>query len=221
MVSCIFAIAGPSGSGKSAFARRIQQHFCEQRPNLIVQIIAEDAYYHDQSHLEFEQRLQTNYDHPDAFEHTLLKQQLDALCRGESVQLPEYDYAQHTRSSESRMLEPANLLLVEGIMTLVNPQLRQLFDWRLFVDTPIDECLRRRVERDCRERGRSEDSIIKQYEATVLPMYHEFVAPSREYADLVVAGSGTQEDALDAVLKQFSLMQEQPGAGHHLKVRKS
>ena len=221
MVSCIFAIAGPSGSGKSAFARRIEQHFRNQRPNLSVQIIAEAAYYHDQSHLEFEQRLRTNYDHPDAFEHELLRQQLNALCRGETVQLPEYDYAQHTRSGASRLLEPANLLLVEGIMTLVNPQLRELFDWRMFVDTPIDECLRRRVERDCRERGRNEESIIEQYEATVLPMYHEFVAPSRSHADLVVTGTGTQEDALDAVLKQFSHMQEKPGAGHHQEVRKS
>ncbi len=186
-----------------------------------MQVVAEDAYYHDQSHLPFEQRLLTNYDHPDAFEHDLLRRQLHALRRGNAVALPQYDYTRHTRSEQSQELLPPDLLIVEGIMTLVNPQLRELFDWRLFVDTPIDECLRRRIERDCRERGRDKDSIVSQFENTVLPMYHEYVAPSRAHADMVVAGSGLQEEALSAVLEQFNSFQQRPGTGRHQEVKQS
>ncbi len=193
MVTHIIAIAGPSGSGKSFLAQALQQSLQKSSPSLKTAVLAEDSYYRDQSHLPMAAREQVNYDHPAALEHDLLLSHLQDIKAGTSVDVPSYDYAKHTRSGVKRQLHPTELLIVEGILLLSHAQLRHEFNLRLFVDTPIDVCLARRMHRDCMERGRSEESVQQQFAATVLPMFHEHVAPTRDYAHLVVSGEDSSQ----------------------------
>lgn len=198
----IIAVAGASASGKTLLAQTMYAELNEElREGCDVAIIDEDAYYRDQSHLQMAEREVTNYDHPDAFEHELLVDHLQALAAGQSVQVPSYDFTRHTRSTQTRQVDPARVIIVEGILLLSDPRLRELFDIKVFVDTPLDICLLRRIKRDLEERGRSLTSIINQYTNTVRPMYFEFIAPSRTHADLVVTRGGKNRIAID-VLKQ-------------------
>ena len=135
------------------------------------------------------ERLLVNYDHPEALEHELLLTHLHELRAGQSIQSPSYDYVNHTRSEEKRTIRPAALVLVEGVHILHDQSLRELFDLSIFLDTPLDLCLRRRIERDIRERGRTAESVRKQFNDAVLPMYHRFVAPVRERAHLITGKS--------------------------------
>ncbi|HKK22604.1 MAG TPA: uridine kinase [Pseudohaliea sp.] len=199
MTPCIIAIAGPSGSGKSLFAQTLVRAVRETAPGLRLSVIAEDAYYRDQSGLPLAKREQVNYDHPDALEQELLGEHLQALRAGCPVAVPVYDYARHTRSAQTREVAPAPVILVEGILLLANPALRALFDIRFYVDTPLDLCLLRRIERDLATRGRSLESIIRQYEQSVRPMYHTFIRPSAEHADMVITGGGRNTVAVDVV----------------------
>ncbi|AWL13058.1 Uridine kinase [Saliniradius amylolyticus] len=194
-VSCVIAIAGASGSGKSLFTQTLIQEALGD--GLDVRTLCEDHYYRDQSHLSMAQRQQTNYDHPQAFEHELLEQHLHQLKAGESIDYPQYCFNTHTRKPKTHAVEPAQIILVEGIMLLASPELLPLFDIKVFMDTPPDICLIRRIKRDMQERGRSLDSITEQYEATVKPMYHQFVEPSRFKADVVVTQGGENRIALD------------------------
>jgi uridine kinase len=196
---CIIAIAGPSGSGKSLFAQTLVQAVRQAVPGLSLSVIAEDAYYRDQSALPMAQREQVNYDHPDALEQELLCEHLQALRAGRPVPVPVYDYTRHTRSAQTREVAPAPVILVEGILLLTNPDLRSLFDIRFYVDTPLDLCLLRRIERDMATRGRTLESIIRQYEQSVRPMYHEFIRPSARHADMVITGGGRNTVAVDVV----------------------
>ena len=202
MSATIIAIAGASASGKTLLAQTV---FNEIQQDLgmdcSVATMAEDAYYRDQSHLDFEQRELTNYDHPDAFEHELLLEHLQSLAEGQAIEMPSYDFTRHTRAAETRRIQPAKVILIEGILLLSDARLREQFDIKVFVDTPLDICLLRRIERDLEERGRSLDSVITQYTSTVRPMYFEFIAPSRAHADLVVTRGGKNRIAID-VLKQ-------------------
>lgn len=188
MVTSIIAITGPSGSGKSYLAQALLEDLHSAVDNISAEILAEDSYYHDQSNTPLEQRQAVNYDHPSALEHELLLQHLQELKSGASVEVPQYDYSRHTRSKMTRVLKPTTLLIVEGILLLSHSQLREHFDLRLFVDTPLDVCLSRRMRRDCEERGRSRESVLEQFETTVRPMFHRFIEPTREHAHMVLSG---------------------------------
>jgi len=193
----VIAITGASASGKSWLAATLRQQLESEFGDDHLAILAEDAYYRDQSHLPMEQRVQTNYDHPSAFDHELLAGHLLELRAGREIQMPQYDFCRHTRMSGSVAVRPVRVILVEGILLLSSVPLRQIIDFSVFVDTPLDICLMRRIRRDMEERGRSLASVIEQYERTVRPSYFAFVNPSREYADMIV----THEDQDDAAVE--------------------
>lgn len=193
----VIAISGGSGSGKSLFTDKIKHYFKENGAD--IQVIREDNYYRCQDHLEMEERIKTNYDHPQAFEHELLVSHLEQLKAGKAIECPEYCYKTHTRLKETRTIHPAQVIVVEGIMLLASPELIPLFDVKVFIDTPLDICLLRRIKRDLLERDRSLESISKQYQKTVKPMYHQFIAPSRFIADVVVTQGGKNQIALDVI----------------------
>lgn len=162
-----------------------------------ISLVCEDAYYRDQSHLPMTEREQTNYDHPNAFEHDLLQHHLQLLKEGKAISAPQYDFSQHTRAPQTQEIQAQNVVIVEGILLLSDPTLRPQFDIKVFIDTPLDICLLRRIERDVNERGRDMRSVMDQYRATVRPMYFEFIEPSKSHADVIVTGGGRNRVALD------------------------
>ena len=189
------SIVGASCSGKTALANNIAKRFNKDQ----VSVIAEDAYYKRQDHLTIEERVKTNYDHPNAFDHELLMEHIDCLQRGEAIECPTYDYVTHTRADETYVLEATPVVIIEGIMLYHTEALRELFELKLFVETPLDVCLARRVERDVIERGRTLESVLTQYQKTVRPMFLEFIEPSKYYADLIVPMGGNNEVALSVL----------------------
>ena len=199
MSRSIIAIAGASASGKTLFAQTVYQELTEELEGRPLAVLEEDAYYRDQSHLAMSVREQTNYDHPKAFEHELLVKHILALKNGDDVEVPVYDFANHTRGSGVRHVQAADFILVEGILLLSDPALRELFDVKVFIDTPLDICLLRRIARDTQERGRSFESVSEQYQATVRPMYYEHIEPSKQHAHIVVTGGGRNRVAIDMV----------------------
>lgn len=203
----LIAIAGPSASGKSLFSDTIYQELlAELGPNSI-SIIKEDAYYRDQTHIAMDERINTNYDHPNAFEHELLNAHLTALINQQPVPCPVYCYKTHTRTKEVTNIHPTKVILVEGILVLSNPQLRDVFDIKIYMDTPLDICLIRRIERDTKERERNVESITNQFLSTVRPMFHQFIEPSKVWADIVVNHGGKNRMAIEllkAKIRQLS-----------------
>ncbi|OUS26612.1 uridine kinase [Thalassotalea sp. 42_200_T64] len=195
----IIAIVGASASGKSLFAQTIYDELVDELGVHSMTIIKEDSYYRNQDHLPYEQRLNTNYDHPKAFEHELLAQHLLQLSAGQSIEVPVYDYKEHTRSLAVEQVNPAKVVLVEGILLLTNKTLRDRFDINIFIDTPLDICLIRRIKRDLEERGRDLDSVTSQYQQTVRPMYYRYIEPSREHADIVITKGGRNRMALELI----------------------
>ncbi|RUO18992.1 uridine kinase [Aliidiomarina iranensis] len=195
----VIAIAGPSASGKSLFASTVYQELVAELGGERISVLSEDAYYRDQSHLSLDQRVLTNYDHPSAFEHELLASHLQSLRDGEAVEMPQYSYKEHTRVKDTIPVTPARVILVEGILLLCDPKLREQFDISVFMDTPLDICLLRRINRDIEMRGRSLSSITEQYEHYVRPAFFEFIAPSKQFADLVVTRGGQNEIAIDII----------------------
>jgi len=203
LATSIIAITGPSGSGKTYLARSLYREMQNSFPGVAVDILAEDSYYHDQAHVPEAQRQQVNYDHPSALEHELLLEHLLRLKAGEVVNAPTYDYTRHTRSEQTRQIEPTHLLILEGILLLSHQSLREHYDLSLFVDTPLDVCLQRRMQRDCEERGRSPESVTEQFEATVRPMFHEHIEPTREHAHLVLSGQDPAESMASRVRQEL------------------
>lgn len=203
LLKTIIAVTGASGAGKSHFSRELLHTLQNYSPDLDIAILTEDAYYRDQTAMAMAEREQVNYDHPDSLEHELLLDHLLRLRRGQAIEVPVYDYSQHTRSDQSVSLHPVELLIVEGILLFTNPLLRREFDLRLFVDTPLEVCLQRRLDRDCRERGRTEQSVQAQFEATVKPMYHEFIAPAREHAHLQLDGTKNSSHSAGLMLTEL------------------
>ncbi|UAA39396.1 uridine kinase [Paraneptunicella aestuarii] len=193
----IIAIAGGSGSGKSLFTKTIKEEISQSGADIIV--LCEDHYYRDQSHMTMEERIRTNYDHPNAFEHSLLVEHLLQLKKGNSIEYPQYSHAKHTRLDETIKIDPAPVIIVEGILLLAVSELLPVFDVKVFIDTPLDICLLRRIKRDIQERNRDLDSVIVQYQETVKPMYHRFIEPSRFIADVVVTQGGKNRIALDVI----------------------
>lgn len=190
----LIAIGGCSGSGKTVLARAI-----EARLNGCA-VLALDSYYHAQEGLTLEQRALQNYDHPDSLDWPLLESHVRALLIGGPAHVPVYLFDQHTRAAEPELIEPQPFVLVEGILALHHARLRDLARVRVFVETAEQECLRRRLERDIRERGRTEESVIEQYRASVHPMALEYVLPSKVHAHVIVSGERSIEHAVDEVL---------------------
>jgi len=195
----IIAIAGASASGKTLFAQTIYKELLPELGCKGISIIKEDAYYKDQSHLKFEERELTNYDHPNAFEHALMSKHLHQLVHNESIECPIYCYKTHTRTTETNTLTSTPIILVEGILLLSNPELRERFDIKVYMDTPLDICLIRRIKRDIIERERSIESITNQYLETVRPMYHQFIEPSKFWADIVITRGGKNRMAIEVL----------------------
>ena len=182
-------VIGGSGSGKTTLACRLKALFGEDE----VRLISHDSYYKRHDELPFEERCKLNYDHPDAFDNALLIYHLQELKAGRAIDCPVYDYSNHNRSNEVQHIEPAPVLIVEGILPFVEPELCALFDYKIFVDTDADE----RILRDVKERGRSLDSVIDQYLTTVKPMHEAFVEPSKRNADIIVPNGGENTTAIE------------------------
>lgn len=195
----VVAISGPSASGKTLFASKIYQALVDQYGENPVAFITEDSYYRDQANLTFEQRCLTNYDVPKAFEHELLIEHLRDLKQGHSVNTPQYCFKTHARLASCREVMPAKVILLEGILLLTNPELMAEFDISVFMDTPLDVCLVRRIRRDVEERGRSIESVLNQYESTVRPAFFDYISPKKQWADIVVTGGGMNEVAIDII----------------------
>lgn len=195
---CI-GVAGGTGSGKTTVADRIVASVGADR----IVVLHQDRYYRDLSHLEPEARRGHNFDHPDAIEELLLVEHLRRLRRGRPADLPVYDFAAHVRTDRVDTAEPHPVVLVEGILILAIPAIRDLLDVKIFVDTDADLRFIRRLERDLRERGRSLDSVVGQYLETVRPMHLEFVEPSRRWADIIIPEGGHNSVALDLVISRI------------------
>jgi uridine kinase len=196
----LIAVVGGSGSGKTTVARAIHASL-----GLDAAFIDMDAYYRDQRHLTFDERLQVNYDHPDAFDLDLMVEQLHRLSQGEAIEKPTYDYAGHTRADRREVVEPRQAIIVDGILLLAEPRLRALFDIKVFVDVDDDVRFIRRLQRDVEERGRSMRDVIRQYLSTVRPMHLEFVEPSKRYADIIIPEGGHNRVGVEMLLARVEL----------------
>jgi uridine kinase len=205
----VIGVAGGTGSGKTTIAEAILDHIGRER----IAYIQHDAYYRDLGHLPLEQRRQQNFDHPDALEDSLLLHHLRQLMRHEAAEIPIYDFVQHTRRPETTRIEPRPVILVEGILIFVDPELRAMMDIKIYVDTDADIRFIRRLERDLEERGRSLDSVIQQYLATVRPMHLEFVEPSKRYADVIVPTGGRNPVALEMICARIERLLAGSGEG--------
>ena len=179
----IVGIAG-TGSGKTSVTKAIIEDLEKKGIHSI--LLEQDSYYKRNDHLTYEERVGLNYDHPDAIDFNLLEEHILSLKNGKAIEKPIYDFQVHNRVNETEHIAPANLIIVEGILVLAIPKIRDLFDAKIFVDTDDDERLLRRIERDLHERARSFESIKNQYINTVKPMHLEFVEPSKRYADVII-----------------------------------
>lgn len=198
----LIGVAGGSGSGKTTVSQAILDQVGRDR----IAYLQHDAYYHDRSHLPLEARAQINYDHPDSLDTDLLIEHLRALRAGQPIQAPVYDFAQHVRKAETRRIEPRPIILLEGILIFVDRTLRELFDIKIFVDTDADIRFIRRLQRDITERGRTMESVVAQYQATVRPMHLEFVEPSKRYADIIIPEGGFNTIAIDMIVARINAM---------------
>ncbi|WP_342511190.1 uridine kinase [Sporosarcina sp. FSL K6-1522] len=200
----VIGIAGGSGSGKTSVTHAIYDVFKEHS----VVVIEQDYYYKDQSHLVFEERLATNYDHPLAFDTDLLIQHVGRLLERETIEKPVYDYSLHTRSDETVVIEPQDVIILEGILVLEDERLRELMDIKLFVDTDADLRIIRRIMRDINERGRTIESVIDQYMSVVRPMHNQFIEPTKRYADIIIPEGGQNEVAIDLMVTKIKTILE-------------
>lgn len=198
-MSIVVAILGASGSGKSLLVASLTPEMLGET----VSVLRVDDYYRDLTHLSFKDRDAINFDHPDAIEFERLIDDLASLKSGEEVQTPVYDFTQHTRSALSQSVSPADIILLEGVLAMSDPATCEHVDYTIFVDTPLELCLARRIERDAIQRGRSQASVRDFWETRAEPMFEQFVAPWRSEADLVIDGSQTIDDELSRVRDWF------------------
>jgi uridine kinase len=200
--SMVVGIAGGSGSGKTTLADLIIKSMGDEK----IAYIPHDAYYRDQKHLPFEERVKVNYDHPDSLETDLMIRQVSQLMEGRAIEMPVYDFTIHNRKAATIHIEPKPVILVEGILIFTEKALRDLFDAKIFVDTDPDIRFIRRLTRDIEERGRTVPSVVDQYLRTVRPMHLEFVEPSKRYADIIVPEGGLNVVALDMVIARLQAL---------------
>ncbi|KAB2338645.1 uridine kinase [Cytobacillus depressus] len=201
----VIGVTGGSGSGKTSIAKAIYDRFKGHS----ILMLEHDYYYKDQTHLSFEERLKTNYDHPFAFDTDLLIEHIQRLLQYEHIQKPVYDYAAHTRSEEVIEVEPKDVIIIEGILVLEDERLRDLMDIKLFVDTDADLRIIRRMIRDIKERGRTMDSVIDQYVNVVRPMHNQFIEPTKRYADIIIPEGGQNHVAIDLMVTKIQTILEQ------------
>ncbi len=204
MTPFVIGIAGGTGSGKTTVARAIVNRVGEER----IGFLSHDAYYRDFVDLPKDILDGKNFDHPDSLETELLVRHLKALKQGMVVEMPVYDFRVHRRAAETRRVEPRKVILVDGILIYVEPELRKLFDVKIFVDTDADIRLIRRIKRDIAERGRTLESVVSQYESTVRPMHLEFVEPAKRYADLIIPEGGENTVALEFLFARLNALLE-------------
>ena len=203
----IIGIAGGTASGKTTLAKKLYE---STKKGGSVSILRFDDYYFKMDHMTFEERCQVNYDHPDSFDVDLLVEHLLNLKNGIAIDKPTYDYVIHNRAKETERIEPSNVIIVEGILIFAIPKLRELFDVKIFVDTPDDIRLLRRLKRDVEDRGRTIESVSEQYLTTVRPMHEAFVEPSKKYADIIIPEGGKNKIALDFIeTKVIQLLQNE------------
>ncbi|MBD5639063.1 uridine kinase [Clostridium botulinum] len=192
----LIGITGGTGSGKSTVAKEIYNKFDEA----CIFMIEQDSYYKDQSSIPFEKRCKKNYDHPDAFDNELLIDHLKNLIALNVIEKPIYDFETHNRKKETVKVEPRDIIIVEGILVLQDPKLRELLDIKIYVDTDADVRIIRRLLRDINERGRTVDSVINQYLTVVRPMHMQFIEPSKRYADIIIPEGGHNRVAIDMMV---------------------
>ncbi|MCQ9210628.1 uridine kinase [Granulicatella seriolae] len=208
----VIGVTGGSGSGKTSVSRKILANF----PDLSIVKIDQDYYYKDQSYLPFEERLKTNYDHPFAFDTDLLIEHLEKLIRFESIDEPVYDYEMHTRSNKVIHQEPKDVILIEGILILEDKRMRDLMDIKVYVDTDDDIRIIRRIKRDIEERGRTLDSVINQYLTVVKPMHHQFIEPTKKFADIIIPEGGSNIVAIDLMTTKIDSILKSNSANNNL-----
>ena len=196
----LIGVAGGTCSGKTTVTERLVELVGSDHLALIKQ----DAYYVDRSDQPFDERTQANYDHPDAFDWDLTFEQLSTLLTGRGVDVPVYDYPNHNRSKDVLRIEPTRIVVFEGILALYDEKLRDLFDLRIFVDTDADVRLIRRLERDVRDRGRTPESIMRQYMMTVRPSHLQFIEPTKRHADVIIPEGGHNDRALDVLVARVN-----------------
>jgi len=201
----VIGVAGGSGSGKTSVSKAVYESFNDHS----ILMIEQDFYYKDQTDLPFEERLKTNYDHPLAFDTDLLINHIEKLLRYETIEKPVYDYNIHTRSKETIMVEPKDVIIIEGILILEDERLRNLMDIKLFVDTDADLRIIRRLTRDIKDRGRTMDSVIDQYVNVVRPMHNQFIEPTKRYADIIIPEGGQNHVAIDLMVTKIQTILEQ------------
>lgn len=199
MKPLIIGIAGGTGSGKSTVARKVAEALADAS----VAFLEMDAYYRDFRHLTLQQLHHVNWDHPDAFDMALLTAHLEALNRGEAVEMPVYEFATHSRSGRTRRIEPADVVVIDGILLLTDPKVRTQCDVKVFVDADPDIRLVRRIRRDTAVRGRTLESVLDQYLTTVQPMHLQFVEPSKRYADVIVPRGGSNTVAIEMIVAKI------------------
>ena len=201
----LIGIAGASGSGKTLVSKTIMEELGSEK----VVMIQEDSYYKDLSDIPFDERTGKNFDHPDAFDHDLLIKHMAELLDGRAISHPIYDYKTHSRLKETRTVGPHTIIILEGILILSEPRLRDLMDIKVFIDTAPDICFIRRLKRDIEERGRSVDSVINQYTETVRPMYFQFIEPAKRYADIIIPRGGKNLIAIDILTAKIKALLSQ------------
>ena len=194
----IIGIAGGTGSGKTTLTSRLKERFGND-----VSVISHDNYYRSQDDIPFEERVKMNYDHPDSFETDLLISHLEQLRKGYSIECPIYSFSEHTRTKQTRKINPTKVIIVEGILIFQNPELLNMMNIRIYVDTDPDVRILRRILRDVKERGRSLDSVVTQYLSTVKPMHEQFVEPSKRNTDIIVLEGGYNLVTLDMIIQRI------------------
>ena len=200
MFPLIIGIAGGTACGKTTVANNICSGLKEKRAI----IIAQDSYYKDLGHLPLEERKKFNFDHPSAFDNRLLVEHLNRLIEGKSIQMPVYSFQNYTRKKYSKQIEPADIIILEGILVLEEKEIRDMLDIKIYVDTDSDERFIRRLIRDTKERGRSLSSVVEQYLNNVKPMFLQFVEPSKRYADIIIPQGGLNEVAIDIIASKIN-----------------
>jgi len=188
-------ITGGTGSGKSTIAREIYKQF----DDTCIAMLEQDSYYKDQSNLSFEERIKTNYDHPDAFDTSLLVEHLNLLMEGQAIEKPIYNFEIHNRMQQTVLVQPKEIIIVEGILVLQEKILRDMLDIKIYVDTDADVRFIRRLVRDINERGRTTESVINQYLNVVKPMHEQFTEPTKRHADIIIPEGGHNKVAIDII----------------------
>lgn len=191
----IIGIAGGTGCGKTTVVNQI----VNELPDNEVCVISQDSYYKDTSHLTYEERVKINFDHPQSIDFELLCEHLIALRKGETIQQPVYSFVEHNRTTQTVTTKPSKVIIVEGILILTNPKIRDMFDIKIYVQTDSDERLIRRLKRDIVERGRNIDEVLDRYQNTLKPMHQQFIDPTKEFADLIIPNNNYNNVAIDIV----------------------